>query len=402
MNEESLLIHYWQLPEELFITMKDGFHVKFCNLVKEKINSKLKNCFHKLLNCPKWHAQRLFTKYTRFTLKELEELRKFAEISEQEVEKEIASIGNHEDGAFIRNPKLPFQLKDLVYVASHLMFDGSYREKKGCYFYAYEDSLVEYHKKRLSAFGEVPTNFMKEENQLYFSYTLGYIASKILEIKTFRSTKCRLSEKMKGLAKENKMLVDEMVKSLIIDEGNIEDKMGAELSNEQLIKDLHEVISSYYNLTKITARTRDISFKGKEKWKYHSTVWNLGFSASSFKDLFLSISPLPIEYKQKALEFLNILQNNNQFHRKHTETKKLIISSLLKQQKTLSELAEELIIRRTTVSAHIRNLPFIETVGQQILRRGGYAKENIFGIKDIQQAQEFLDAEMHYKRNKLN
>ncbi len=398
---KNLFVHYWQLPEDLFVSLNKQFHEKLCRLVQDKLANYKKNCFYSPLNCPKWHAQRLFTQFTRFSIKELEALRRFINISAEEVETNIESLGNHEAGTIIEHPKLPFHLKDIVYVASHLMFDGSYRDKKGGYFYAYESSLVDYHKKRLSAFGKVPMNFISNENQLYFSYTLGYIASKILEIETFKSTKTYLSERLKRLCKENKILADEIVKALIVDEGNIEDKIEAELSNKQLVEDLYEVISRYYNLNRITTRTRNIDFKIKPEWRYNSTVWNLSFSASGFQELYKSISPLPIYYKEENLRFLFDRQNRSFNQRKLGETKKLIVESLLKSPKTMAELAKELIVKQTTIRAHLKGHPtyrdslislgIIDKIDEKILRRGGYSKVGIYGIKDIEKAREFLN-----------
>src|SRR3989338_10037925 len=145
MEKEELIVHYYALPRDIFITLKDDFHHYFYKRIQNKLKSKFKNCCYILLNCQKWHAQRLFTKYTRSTIAELEKLREFENISKEEVERNIETIGNHEDGTIIKNPRLPFNLKDIVYVASHLMFDGSYRLNKGCYFYSYEESLTKYH-----------------------------------------------------------------------------------------------------------------------------------------------------------------------------------------------------------------------------------------------------------------
>lgn len=391
-------MHYWQLPNNLYISLNSDFHKKLCSVIQKKVGYPYKNCFHKVLNCPKWHAQRLFTRFIRFRLNEFEILRKFAEISREEVEINIETIGNHEDGTIIQNPKLPFHMKDLFYVASHLMFDGSFRFKHGCYFYSYEDSLTNYHKERMNSFGNVPTNLVKKENQLYFSYTIGYIAAKVLDIKTFKSKTCQLSEKFKLLAKEHKTLTDEVIKALIIDEGSIEDKIKIELANKKLVKDLSEIIREHYNLTKPISRQRyNISFKGL--WNHNLSVWGINFSAKSFEELCKSISPLPIDYKQEALEFLSRLQNKNYIHRKHGETKKLITASLLKSPKTFFELSRELHIRQTTISAHIRKLPFIKKVGEKILRRGGFTRVSIHGIKNIPEAQKFLETKTHYKRN---
>lgn len=278
------------------------------------------------------------------------------------------------------------------------MFDGCFRPKKGAYFYSYEDSLTEYHKKRLSKFGEVPINFIEKENQLYFSYTIGYIAAKILKIEDFRSKECVLSDKFKLLAKENKILTDEVIKALIIDEGAIEDKIKVELANQKLVEDLYEIISDHYKLTKLFSRIRyNISFKGL--WDYDSHVWGFGFSAESIKDLYNYISLSPIDYKQEAIGFLAKLQNKNYFHRKHGETKKLITTSLLKKPKTFFELSRELELRQTSVSSHVRKLPFIMKVDERILRRGGFARVNVHGIKNVQEAQNFLETNINYKRN---
>lgn len=400
MEKEELLVHYWQLPNDLFVSLKLEFHQKFCLTIQTSLDDKHKNCFYKILNCSKWHAQRLFTQFNRMKIKELEKLGEFANIQREEIEKNISDIGCHEDGTIIKNPKLPFHLNNIVYVASHLMFDGSYRDKRGCYFYAYEPSLVEYHKKRLSEFGEVPINFIEEENQLYFSYTVGYIASKILEIETFKSTKTYLSEKLKRLAKENKILTDEIIKALIIDEGVVEDKIEAELSNERLVSDIHNVSKCFYNLTKTTSRTRKIDFKLKPEWKYNSTVWNIGFSASSFQEMYRSFFPLPIKHKSENLEFLFKRQTRDFNQRKFGETRRLIVKSLLESPKTIEELAKELLVKQTTIRAHLKGHPnirnplttlgIVDRIDERLLRRGGYAKAGIYGIKDINKAKEFI------------
>lgn len=401
-EKDDLLIHYWQLPNDLFISLNKDFHEKFCNILQDKIGYKHKNCLYKILNCPKWHAQRLFTQFNRMTLRELEILREFAEINKDETEINIKTLGNHEDGSIINNPKLPFNIQDLIYVVSHLMFDGSYRNKRGCYFYSYEPSLVEYHKKRLSVFGEVPINFLEKENQFYFSYTLGYIAKRMLEIETFKSTKTCLSDKLKNLAKKNKILADEIVKALIIDEGSIGDKIEAELANERLVRDICEIIEPYYKLTKITSRTRKIDFKLKEKWKYDSTVWKIGFSASNFQELYVSLSPLPISYKEINLKFLYKRQTRDFNQRKYGETRKLIVKSLIRSPKTMDELSKELIVKQTTIRAHLKGhlniknpliyLGIVDKVGERVLRRGGYTKVGVYGIKDIEKAQEYINS----------
>ncbi len=400
--KEDLEVHYWQFPEELFISLNDEFHKDFCNKIQIKLNSKLKNCFYKILNCKKYHAQRLFNKEIRFTIREIEILRKFIETPKEELENNIEAIGNHEDGTIVKNPKLPFHMKNLFYVASHLFFDGSFRFKKGCYFYTYEDSLTIYHKQRLSEFGDVPINLIEKENQLYFSYTIAFIAAKILDIGDFKSITSFLSEKMKKLAKKYKVLSDEIIKALIVDEGSVEDKIKIELNNKKLIEDIHEVLSEHYKLRPISSRTRYKSLeKNKSQYNEVSTSWKLKIDSDSIIDLYNSISPLPIEYKQEAFKSLYERKQRIWYQRPTGETKKLIVKSLITKPKSVLELAKELNVRNGTIIFHLKGHPsfsesliklgIVDVVNKIELRRGGYTNVDIFGIVDRKKAQIFLE-----------
>lgn len=392
-EKEVLLIHYWQLPEDIFVSLEKEFHEKFCLVIKEKTNYDFKSCFQKVFRCTDYHSRRLFNQEIRFTIKELNELVEFSKIPKEEVENNVKTIGNHEDGTIIKNPKFPFHLKDLFYVASHLIFDGSFRFKKGNYFYAVENSLVEYHKKRLTIFGEVPTNYIENEEQLYFSYTIAYITAKILEINNFKSVECILSEKFKNLAKENKFLTDEIIKALIIDDGEVGEKIRTELSNQKLVEDLHKIFSTYYKLNKIWSRTRFIEFKGgKKKYNHIGTSWIFSFSTESFIELFNSISPLPINYKEENFIALVNIQNRKWYKRKPNETKELILKSLLEKPKSINELANELNVNQSTIRSHLKGAPTysenliksgkVIKIGEKILKKGGFSKVEIFGMKN--------------------
>ncbi len=392
MNKD-LLVHYWQLPDDIFVYLKDDFHNKLCYKIQSLTKCYRKNCFYKVLNCPKWKAQRLFTKYNRIRLFDLEKLRSFAEINKEEVERNIESIGNYEDGTIIRNPNLPFYMKDIFYVASHLMFDGNYRPKNGCYLLCFGDGLFEYHTERLKIFGDVPTNYIEKEHQLYFSYTIGYICSKLLEIPDFRSMKVFLSDKLKNLCKDNKILLDEFVKAMITDEGAIDDRIRVELgNNEKFIRDIYEVVSFYYELNKIYSRERIIGFENNTKYIRNTKSWRIEFNHSSYILLYISISPLPISYKQENLTLLQKRNKKIWYKRKSNETKKLIVGSLLNKSKSVSDLAKELTISNGAVINHLKGHPtysdsliklkIVDKVEERILNKGGYTKANIYGIID--------------------
>jgi len=400
LDEKKLEVHYWELPKDVFVSLNKEFHDRLCRLAQIKANYNFKNCFHKILNCPKWHAQRLYNQEIRFTIKELTTLSNILHISPYKIEKNIEAIGNQEDGTIIKNPNFPFKLKDLFYVASHLFFDGSFRYKRGCYFYVYEDDLLEYHKKRLNNFGEVPMNLIKKENQLYFSYTIGFIVKCFLEIDNFKSTSCYLSEKFKYFAKKYKILTDEIIKAMIVDEGAVEDKIKIELANERLTKELYDIISEYYRLNKLAFRERNIYFKNNPEWDHKLKCWKIEFSSESFENLYNSLSPLPIGYKERAFKLLHRRKIRGWYKRKPGETKKMVIRSLLSKPKSIFELADELCIKNGTILSHIYGHPtystplmeldLIKKVKIKELKRGGYTKVDIYGILNIKHAKEFI------------
>ncbi len=401
MNDEELLVHYWQLPDDLFVSLKEEFHNKLCYQIQVLTKHYKKNCFYKVLNCPKWHAQRLFTKFTRIRLSELEIIREYANISKEEVEISLEEIGNHEDGTIIKNPKLPFKMINIFYVASHLMFDGCFMPKKGCYFLCYGDSLFDYHTNRLKVFGEVPTNYIEKKHQLYFSYTIAYIVSKMLKISDFRSMKVFLSDKFKSLVKENKILLDEFIKAMITDEGAVDDKIRIELgNNEKFVKDIYEVVSIYYKLNKLSSRERFIRFKENPKWNYKTTLWKIDFSTESFIELHRSLGQLPIGYKQRNFDFLLEWKSKRWNQRRVGESKKLILKSLLKKPKSIQELSNELLVKNNVVSVHLKgnhnkknslySLGIVEKIGEEILHKGGFARRDIYGIIDEEKAKEYI------------
>ena len=75
MSQQNLLISYWQLPQEIYISLIPDFHKEFCSIIQNKLNCKYKHCFHLIFNCPKWKAKRLFNRKVRFTIEKLEILR---------------------------------------------------------------------------------------------------------------------------------------------------------------------------------------------------------------------------------------------------------------------------------------------------------------------------------------
>ena len=187
---------------------------------------------------------------------------------------------------------------------------------------------------------------------------------------------------------------------MIIDEGYIRDKIEVELANEKLINDLYYSIKQHYPLNSLISRTRNIHFKDNPKWNQVLHAWKFGFSANCFKEIYNSISPLPIDYKQESLKFLFDVKHRGYNQRKMGVIKKMIVESLLKNPRTIDELSKELMVKHTTISSHIRGSStysiclikrgIVEKIGEKNYRKGGYARADLFGIKDIDKAKEFI------------
>ncbi|MBL7206286.1 MAG: hypothetical protein ISS36_01665 [Candidatus Aenigmarchaeota archaeon] len=395
--------HFNDLPEGVLIELRPDFCSRFCKAILNKEHLKSKLSFGRVIGIEDWKGARLFNSRNRFPVKLLESLRKkyFIEdimFSIRNIEKNIISIGTHADKR-IYYPRFPFMLKDLVYVYSHLIFDGSARPK-GCYFMAPQNELLEYHNNRLQNFGMVQTNFMDNDKQLYFPWVIGFIVNEIFQVNSFKSMEARIPENLKGLAIKDQNIANEIIKSAIVDEGWVGDRIGFSLSNGELCKDVWEIAKAHYNVGRFPENPR--IRKGITNKKLLEWAWK--FSSKSIKNLHKNIE-FPLSYKQKAVEFIVKRQSRGWYKRKPNETKKLIIKSLLDDPKSITDLAFELNIRATSVSNLINGVHsgdqntdglidkgIITFVGFRKNKKGERTgKSKIYTIADEMQAKYFLN-----------
>lgn len=367
----------------------------------KQIKNKL--ALSRALNMPFWKTPRIFNGKNRIPIGLLETLQKQCydvnneKFSTENIEKNIVSLGTHAHEG-IYKPKFPFKLNDLVYVYSHLIFDGS-AGLKGSYFMAAEKDVLEYHKNRLQNFGEIKTNFVEDENQLYIPWIIVYIIKKNFDTNSFKSLEAFIPPELKAIAMENKEIANEFVKAAIIDEGWIEDKISFAISNRKLCKDVWEISGSHYGVGTFPNKPRErIGITGKRVLE-----WRWIILSKSMKDFYENIE-LPISHKQEKVKFAVKRQSRNWKQRKPKETRKMIVKSLLNCPKSIKELSFEMNIRTTSVLNLINGVhcPTKESVGLKELglievleyRRNSKGERTgkfpIYYVRNEQSAKNFL------------
>lgn len=404
----KLEFHFNDLPSGVLIELNPDVRRHLCKTAISVCKYKSKGDLGKILNIPSWKARRLINCENRFPVQWLEKLMRICAskfrvgFSVEMVEKNIKSIGLHSDNRFrIYNPTLPFKLKDLVYVWSHLVFDGSATPKSGSYFMVPQHELLKYHENKLQVFGDVPTNLIEKEKQLYIPWTLVYIVIEIFKPNSFRSLDARVPNMIKNLAIKFKEIADEIIKAALIDEGWIYDKINFGIANEKLSRDVWEITKAHYKVGRFPTKPRTrigISGKCLNDWK-----WTI--SNKSADGLFNSIKPLPIPYKNETLNFIIRRHNRSWYKRKPGETKSLIIKSLLRSPKTSKELAFELDIMISSISnlingvhsrsqntTGLKELGIIGIIGHKNHPACGAAGRSlVYGIIDKKKANNFLE-----------
>ncbi|MBI5061315.1 MAG: hypothetical protein HZB67_03295 [Candidatus Aenigmarchaeota archaeon] len=340
--------HFNDLPQDILVELEHTFHKELFSTFMKSKGLKSKISLGDALNIPPWKAPRLIDGENRISVGLLELLRLSCQnidaekFSSENVEKNISSLGTHADKR-VHSPKFPFRLADLVYVYSHLIFDGSAR-RKGTYFMAAENELLKYHRNRLQDFGKVETNFIEKEKQLYIPWVLAYLVKKIFSVNSFKSLGAIIPSELKNIAIDKKEIANEIIKAAIIDEGWVEDKISFAISNEKLCKDIWEIAKAHYGVGNFPEKPRErIGITGKKV-----SEWRWIILSKSMKDFYENIE-LPLSHKQERVKFAVKRQSREWYKRKPNETKKLIIQSLLKSPKSIKELSFELNVRTTSI-----------------------------------------------------
>ncbi len=336
--------HYNDLPEDLYVELTSDFRKRLFSAAISSIGCKTKTSLGRIFGTYDTQALRLWSQETRLTIGQLEKLRHITGLGVEEIERAITSIGIRSDNRKrIYEPRLPFLLKDLVYVYSHLVFDGCGR-RGGSYFMALEKELLDYHEERLSKFGRLDASFNKIEKQLYLPWTLAHIVKTIFDVKSFGSLEAFIPSQLKNEALKTKEIANEIIKAAITDDGWVEDKISFSVSNEQLSRDVWEISKAHYNVGKFPAEPRiRIGISGK-----NSIEWKWSILSSSLQDFQRNIK-LPLPHKQERIDFAVKRQHRGWYKRKPNETKRLIVKSLLEKPSSIKELSFALNVRTTSI-----------------------------------------------------
>ncbi len=368
-------IHFNDLPKDIYVELKDDFREKLFRTAISSIGSKSKTSLGKIFNTHDTQTLRLWSQETRLTIEQLEKLQEITKVTTEDIERSITSIGIRSDNKKrIYGPKLPFSLKDLVYVYSHFVFDGCV-SKKYSYFMAVEEKLLEYHRSRLQNFGGVNTNFSENDKQLFIPRTLVNIIKDLFNVNSFKSLEATIPVKLKTIAIENKEIANEIIKAAITDDSWVEDKVSFSVSNERLSRDVWEITKTHYTVGKFPEKPRiRIGISGKD-----AIEWKWSILSSSLSDFQRNIK-LPLTHKQERIDFAVKRQNREWYKRKPNETKKLIIKSLLEKPKSIKELCFELNVRTTSI--------------QNLINGIHCSSQNTFGLKELG-----IVGILEYKRN---
>lgn len=248
----------------------------------------------------------------------------------------------------------------------HMFCDGSVGKDHARYHNKCAETL-EYFKKLLSNFGEVP---VKGEGWrgtpcVDFPVVIARILAKKYHVSSFRSDVARISDILKN--KPRAWLI-KMLEAALIDEGSVGDDIYISVKNKQLLSDIREVAEKAgYTCGKISC-SNDI-------YRFQIFVENI-------QRLSEDLSPLPHPDKQKAIEILKERQRYGAGHKHEIGgSKKLIINALLEGVKTVKELSEILKISLGKVRLHLHQLERMGVVHVvKKIRKKGHP--SLWGISD--------------------
>ncbi len=392
--------HFNDLPGDIYVELDREFREILLKTAVSSIGLSKKSDVAKVLNTYYEQAQKIWKEETRLTINQLEYLRKLCNFTIEEVEKAIKSLGIRSDNKKrIYDPKLPFSIKDFVYVYSHLVFDGCV-SKRYSYFLAYEKELLDYHVVRLKNFGRVDNKFFEKDKQLYIPHVIIHIIRNTFGPNSFKSLEAKIPKELKELATRDIEIANEIIKAAITDDGWIEDRISFSVANEHLSKDVWEIAKAHYDVGKFPDKPRErIGISGKP-----AIEWKWSILSSSMKKISENIK-FPLSHKQERLEFAIRRQNRQWYKRKPKETRKLLIKSLLEKPKSTKELCFELNIRSTSIlnlingihcnsqnTKGLKELGIVDILEYRTNTPGERTgKFQIYFVKDKEVAQKFME-----------
>ncbi|MFQ6129334.1 MAG: helix-turn-helix domain-containing protein [Candidatus Hadarchaeaceae archaeon] len=265
------------------------------------------------------------------------------------------------------NPILPIpESPHLGSIIVHMFCDGSVGKNHARYHNKCVETL-EYFKKLLSNFGEVPVKGegWKGTPCVDFPVVIARILAKKYYVPSFRSDVARIPNILRN--KPRAWLI-KMLEAALVDEGAIGDDIYIGVKNKQLLSDIREVAE------KAGYACGKISCSGD--------IYRFQIFVENIQRLSEDLSSLPHPDKRREIEILKERQHYGAGHRHEIGgSKKLIINALLEGAKTVKELSEILKISLGKVRLHLHQLERIGVVHVvKKIRKKGHP--SLWGISD--------------------
>ena len=348
--------HLWELhdPRKLSVDLSEQSRDKFATLIEGRI--------YKIARKSKITPARMydyfFNKNTPIPLDKLLNLSKLFKINPYNIEKDILSYKHKlvpiKNSIF--NPILPLNRSPyFTSIVSHLFFDGSLpNDRKGAYYNQkgvvpmnlFTETLQE-------VFGDIQYSVVKDHKGILkcrFPRLAGEISKKIYEVETFHGNIARIPRIIFNLDKDNRSA---FFIPAILDEGSIayDGHIIFGVNNKPLCEDLRK-LGIGLNLDISEVKTKECPnfyyFHIKSIREFHKFV-------KEFSDRYPLIS---LAHKMKRLEKAIEIKNQKFKYTKDFSDKRKnrMLRELLKERKTINQLASKLLIPPRTIRRYMYNL----------------------------------------------
>jgi len=275
----------------------------------------------------------------------------------------------------IKDPKLPLKISPyFTSIISHLYFDGSVPEDgKGTYYNQKDEKIMnDFISKVKKVFGDVQYSLARDHRGVLkcrIPRIIGEICKHIYRVDSFGTFDSRISKKIFNLSKEHKIA---FILTAILDEGSItyDGQIFFGVSNKLLCEDIKKICNQIGLETNPVKRRLDSNH-------YYIYIKSLS-KVSDYIHLFKKKYPLiSLRYKEERLEYYFEIQKHPGLRTKKggNDRKRRILSSLKEGDKTVNQLAKELLILPRSIRRHLDVLLIVGKISKD--KKG---KENYFTL----------------------
>lgn len=348
--------HLWEsyIPEKITVDLSQKSKENFAKLLGKETYKTA----NKLKITPPRIYDYFFTQSSQIPLDRLLNISRLFNINPKELEKEIISYKHKlvpiKNSIF--NPILPIRVSPyFTAVVSHLFFDGSLpNDGKGTYYNQKRKIPMDLFTKKLrEVFGDIQYSVVKDHKGILkcrFPRIAGEICRKIYQVKTFHGNIARIPKTIFDLNKDNRSA---FFISAIFDEGSIayDGHIIFGVNNRLLCEDLRRLGEG------LGLDISDVKEKKSSNFYY--------FHIKSIKEFYKFVKKFSAKYPLISLDYKlerlkkSLVIKHQKF--KYTKTfadkrKNLVLNEILKERKTINQLASKLLIPPRTIRRYMYDL----------------------------------------------